>query len=115
MKYLMAIVFLGLSSLAQASGLGFALSNGFQGAQREQEHEQWMAMSQAWIDCMKQGGGASCGPAPEQPQQQYQPVQQYQPPQPKPQFDTRVTDFGCVNKCVASGNMYGLCKSRCSW
>jgi hypothetical protein len=25
------------------------------------------------------------------------------------------TDFNCMNRCTASGSMYGFCKSRCSY
>jgi hypothetical protein len=119
MKYLLIVVFLGFSALSQASGFanfGSNLGYAFQGAQNEQMQQQWMAMSQAWINCMKQGGGASCGPAPEPPPQQIQPPpQQYQPQMPKPQFNVKSTDYGCVDRCVARGNQYGLCMSRCSW
>ena len=26
-----------------------------------------------------------------------------------------MTDFGCVSRCTAQGNMWGLCNDRCSW
>ena len=25
------------------------------------------------------------------------------------------TDYSCVNQCVASGYLYGLCRSQCTW
>ncbi|MDE2106172.1 MAG: hypothetical protein KGL39_53625, partial [Patescibacteria group bacterium] len=62
--------------------------------------QQWMQMSKAWTDCMNRGGGESCGPAP-------------QPPAPPP--PPKQTDYRCVQKCTAEGNMQGLCVSRCSW
>ena len=86
------------ATLAHAGGL-FA-PGAAQGALQGQANAQWMQMSQAWTNCMNQGGGSSCGPAPQPPQQMQQ--QQEQPKQ---------TDFRCVQACTSQGNQYGLCMS----
>ena len=100
MKYLLTLSFLFFSSLAYSWNVAPGV---WQGANQGMAASQQREMNQVWIDCMKQGGGADCGPAPQQqaPQQYQQPVKQ--------------TDYRCVQRCTTEGNMYGLCVNRCSW
>lgn len=30
-------------------------------------------------------------------------------------WSAKLTDYMCVNRCVAQGNMYGLCVKMCSY
>lgn len=64
MKRLLMTSFLLFSAFAHAWGLPPGVAQGINQGMADQ---QWMQMSKAWTNCMNQGGGESCGPAPQQP------------------------------------------------
>lgn len=101
MKAALAVLVFVLSEAAGAGGLAPGVAAGLNDAFAQQ---QWQRMSDAWIECMKRGGGDSCGPAPQPPANL-----QTQSPGPKR------TDSMCVSRCLSQGYLYGLCESRCSW
>ncbi len=104
-----ALILVAISSNAMAgnmSGMSQGILDAQQSQQQQQINDQWMAMSRAWINCVNQGGGTACGPAPQAPQQ-YQPApRQYR--QPVPNYD-----FKCVSDCSAKGYLYQLCLKQC--
>ncbi len=90
MKSAVALAFLSAACFTGAAISGVFAPGAAQGAidgmaasQQQAVNQQWMAMSRAWSNCMNQGGGESCGPAPAPPGQTT-----YTPP-PQPQQVTR--------------------------
>ena len=93
MKKLLAICFFLLPMLGYAEGTAQGIVDGQNQAAQNN-------MINAWSKCINDGGGSSCGPAPQVNQQPQPPVR---------------TDFRCLSDCTAKGYQYQLCQSRCSY
>ncbi|MBU3562835.1 hypothetical protein [Polynucleobacter sp. Tro8-14-1] len=76
-----------------------------QGTANGQTQAAQVNMMNAWTQCMNNGGGATCGNAPQASQ-----------PSPTPQYNqVPQRDYQCFNDCMSHNYTSQLCSARCSY